>query len=86
MSFEPYYNKIEVRPLEKESPIASVNPEFIEAGEVVSVGRDVEGFAAGDIVFFQPYGCSTTAEYNGEKHYVVTATGEFILGKYVAGK
>lgn len=86
MSFKPYHDKIEVKPLVKESPLASARDNFEEAGEVIAVGENVTKVHVGDVIFFRPYGCWETIEYEGEKHYVVAESNEYILGTYVAGQ
>lgn len=84
MSFKPYHDKIEIRPVKNETVIAAADQKFHEMGEVVAVGRDVEFVKVGDMLVFTAHGVWETPEIDGEKHYVVTEHSEFILGKVQA--
>lgn len=84
MSFKPFRDKIQVRPIVKETPFAYDDKQLVEAGTVVAVGEDVVGISPGDVIFFLGYGCWKTSEYDGEEHWVVPFRTEFILGTHVA--
>jgi co-chaperonin GroES (HSP10) len=76
-TFKPFYDKIEVEPINKKSLIAVDTQQAPEKGKVISVGRNVEFVKPGDIIFFNAWGCSKTAD----GHYIITETSEVILGK-----
>lgn len=82
MTFIPYRDKIEIKPLEKEEPFSYDEKKYHEAGTVVAVGEDVTDVKVGDTIFFLGYGCWETIEFEGEKHWVVPQRTEFILGTY----
>jgi co-chaperonin GroES (HSP10) len=81
MSFIPFPDKIEIRPIKKEGVLVTEDPNLLEMGEVVAVGEKVTFAKPGDILFFVRHGMWVTAEVNGEKHYLVSEAEEFILGK-----
>lgn len=88
MTFIPYYDKIEVRPIRAETYIETADKNFEEMGEVIAVGEYVEFVKPGDILIFVSHGCWETPEIDGAKHYVVTNSPEYVLGKveHVAGE
>lgn len=81
--FVPYGDKIEIRPIKDEGVFHSESENYEERGEVVSIGQHVEFVKPGDIVYFVAYGCLETPEVDGVKHYVVSDSPEFIIGKDV---
>lgn len=82
MKFIPFYDKIEIRPLDSSGVIQS-SDRFEEVGEVIAVGRDVKDFREGDIVCFVSHGCwKTPKDSDGVTHYVVPVNSQFILGQY----
>lgn len=81
MTFVPYYNKIVFEPVKKESIIANDKDSAIEAGTVVSVGRDVDFVKEGDTIFFLAYGAEQTPEMDGKSYWTVAAESAFIMGK-----
>lgn len=82
MNFIPYKDKIEVRPIKKESNILSEETDLIEAGVVIAIGEDVTFVKVGDTLCFDSWGCMKTPEIEGEFHYVVPEDKNVILGKY----
>ncbi len=76
----PYKNRIVVKPFKSESLLAD-DDRIIEIGEVLAVGEGVEWLKVGDVVYFDSYGCTKTAERNGEVYYTVLVSEETILGK-----
>ena len=84
MKFIPYRDKIEIIPQKKVGIIKSQKTDdFVEYGEVVSVGENVTFVKAGDKVFFDSWGCMKTPKIDGVERYLVTESGSVILGKYV---
>lgn len=81
MTFIPYYNKIVFEPLKKDSIIANDKDSAIEAGTVISIGRDVDFVKEGDTIFFLSYGAEETPEYEGKKYWTVAAESAFLMGK-----
>ena len=79
--FVPYYDKIQIKPLDKKTVIQSQDKNLQERGEVIAVGRDVTFVEIGDILYFDSWGCSTTPEIDGVQHYVVSESSQVILGK-----
>lgn len=81
MTFEPYYDKIVIKPFKKERIIRGEDADLVEAGEVIAVGEAVKWLKIGDTVFFDSWGSSKTPVVNGEQHYVVSVREDVILGK-----
>lgn len=79
-NFLPYYDKIEIVPLEKETFFKS-EQNLEERGKVTAIGKDVTFAKVGDILYFSSWGLCQTAEVNGIKHYIIPETSDFILGK-----
>jgi hypothetical protein len=78
--FKPFEGYVEVERLSMESPLASDEKTYDEKGKVIKT--NTTDFEVGDIIFFRPHGFFELAEHNGEKHYVVRVSPEFILGIY----
>lgn len=91
MKFEPFHDKIEVRPLKREGVLMSPdNENFLEVGEVLSIGQAVKDahmpfLEVGDLVAYVGYGVFET-DYDGTTRYLITYSPEYILGKYVEEK
>lgn len=81
----PYYDKIVIEPIKRESFIESVDLPLQEVGTVISVGEQVDFCKPGDILLFSSWGCLKT-EYDGSTYYIVTEQSEFILGKITVKK
>lgn len=80
--FIPHYNKIEIKPLVKESVILTEDKKLVECGEVVAVGTDVKFVKVGDIVYFDSWVCSKTPkDKDGVEHFVIPNSDIGILGK-----
>ena len=82
MKFRPYYDKIEIQPIEKKTAFADAgDKKFYELGIVVAVGRDVTFLKEGDLVSFDSYGCAKTPkDDDGIEHYIVKVSDETIYG------
>lgn len=79
--FIPYYDKIEVVPLEKDTILLTPDQIKEERGRVTAIGRDVKFVQVGDILYFSSWGCTETQEVDGVKRYIIPEQSEFILGK-----
>lgn len=91
--FIPASNRIEVKPLGKESVIIDDKQELVELGEIVFIGRGCNDwlpntpnakdnyFQIGDILAFEGWGC-TKISYKGEDRWVVSTDKNVILGKF----
>lgn len=77
--FIPAPGYVEIERLVMDSPLASDEKTYDEKGRVIATS-DKELLDVGDIIFFRPHGFFELAEHNGEKHYVVRVSPEFILG------
>lgn len=73
----PYYNKIIIEPEDNSGPIKTGQDSKKEKGRVISIGRDVTFVKVGDTVYFDSWGCSTTAD----GHYVISEDPNIIQGK-----
>lgn len=79
--FVPYYDKIEIVPMETEGFFKS-EQNLEERGMVVAIGSKVKFVKVGDIVYFSSWGLTKTPEQaNGIAHFIVPETSDFILGK-----
>ncbi len=85
--FVPAYDRVEVKPLGKESVIIDDKQELVELGEIVSVGNihldssNYQFYNIGDILAFEGWGC-TKIIYKGEDRWVVSTDKNVILGKF----
>ncbi len=84
--FIPSANRIEVKPLSKDSVILDDKQELVELGEIVSItfiGKLLTLFhyQVGDILAFEGWGC-TKITYKGEDRWVVSTDKNVILGKF----
>lgn len=82
MKFIPYDNKIQVKPIVKESNLLSDDEKLIQAGEVIAIGKDVTFVKIGDVIEFDSWGCQKTTDHTGEHFYVVPEDKNIIIGKY----
>ena len=80
---KPYYDKICIEPIKQETMLQADTNQFIEAGKVISIGRDVKFVKKGDLVYFSSWGVSKTPELDGKQYYVVSEHSDFILGKEI---
>ncbi len=86
--FTPFYDCIEVEPIDAGSVIAG-GFDKIEAAKIVSIPSnsiaksmyDMD-IRVGDIIFFRPHGFFDLPEYQGKRRHVVKLAPEFILGVY----
>jgi len=82
MTFIPFHDKIQIKPVERKGIIESDTASLLEKGEVIAIGRDVTFVSPGDIIFFDAWGCLSTPEgADGIKYWVVTESSGVILGK-----
>lgn len=84
MTFIPFADKIEIEPIEKDSAFLSPDTTYEEMGKVISVGSAVTFVKPGDTVFFLRHAVWETPAVDGTKHFVVTESPEYILGKVEA--
>ena len=83
--FNPYYDSVEVEPIDASSVIAGGN-EKIEAARVIAVPvtmQETHGISdihVGDVIFFRPHGFFELPEYEGKRRFIVKIAPEFILG------
>lgn len=90
MTFIPFFDKIQVRPLpaDADSPIYREEDNFQEAGIVVATGesismRDNPWVKPGDTVYFLSHGCWKT-KVGEEEVWIVPFNADYILGKVEA--
>lgn len=80
--FIPFYDKVQIKPLEKEGLLKGENDQYLEIGEVMAVGQEVKFLKVGDTVFFDAWGMQKTPKVEGEEQFfVVPERSQFILGK-----
>lgn len=78
--FVPTLGRVWVKPLKRNTVVASLDKNLEEYGEVMA---DYLGdYKKGDMVFFQSHMCDKATDDEGNEYYVVLEGG--ILGKYVA--
>ena len=83
MKFIPFDNKIEIQPIENDSAFVNEDTSLIEAGTVVSIGKDVTFVKVGDIITFDSWGCQKTPQdAEGKFHYVIPEDKNVVIGKY----
>lgn len=90
MTFIPYFDKIQVRPLsvDEDSPIIRDEDNFQEAGIVIATGEGISmrndpWVKPGDTVYFLSHGCWKT-KVGDEDIWIVPFTADYILGKVEA--
>lgn len=83
--FRPAWNKIEVKPLSKDSVIIDDKQDLVELGEIISLGTEggKDFYKIGDILAFEGWGC-TKISYKGVDRWVVADDKSVILGKFTA--
>ncbi len=77
--FIPFYDKIEISPLEHEGFFKEGMVE--EVGTVTAVGKHVKFVKVGDTVYFSSWGLNKARGADGVEHFIVPESGDFILGK-----
>jgi len=86
MKFVPFTHQVEIEPIKKKETILSDGKsKFLDAGKVIAVGDGVTFVKVGDIIHFEPFGCSKTAKVDGDgnEHYVVLINEHVVRGKHV---
>lgn len=81
MNFIPFAGKIVIEPIKQDNMLVAEGNQFQEMGKVLAVGVGVKFVKKGDIVYFDSWGCSKTAEEDGTSYYIVPCNDKFILGK-----
>ena len=76
---KPFGNNILVKPIIKKQILVSDQPTLCEYGTVLETGEDVIKIKPGDIIGYTVFGLNSL-EINGEKHWFIPETSEFILG------
>lgn len=81
----PYYDKIEIQPLRKETLLLNEGQNLEEIGKVISVGSKVKFVKPGDVILFSNWGC-VKVMVDDKEHFIVPDSSEFILGKINVAK
>lgn len=79
MKIIPFGTNILVKPTEKKAVLVSDQGSLCEYGEVLSIGEDVKNVKVGQTIGFLVWGVNHL-EIEGQKHYFINETSDFILG------
>jgi len=79
MKITPFGNNILVVPTKKKQVLVSDANAITAYGEVIDVGKEVLSIKIGDVIGFTKWGIREL-DIDGEKHYFVPESCDFILG------
>jgi co-chaperonin GroES (HSP10) len=77
-SCRPFGRRIQVRPEQQRSVIATPDANLVERATVLAVGDEVRKIAVGDTVLFTSFGVDSV-DLDGERHYFLMEDDAFIL-------
>lgn len=79
--FEPYFDKIYIRPHVQDGLLQRDTGQYEEVGTVIAIGKDVTFCDIGDTVYFASWLVSKGPKFEDQDCYVVPENSGAILGK-----